>query len=163
MTTLLYGRLVRLILAASLLFGAAACTNTLGDFDQPTVELAGLRPLPSQGLEARFAVRMRVLNPNTRALAIEGMAYDVYLREQKVLSGVSSRSVTVPAYGEETIELEASAGVLGSLALLRDLLAEPPDRGLPYRLQSKISLGGQLRAVRIRSEGTLDFGARPAA
>jgi hypothetical protein len=124
MTTLLYGRLVRLILAASLLFGAAACTNTLGDFDQPTVELAGLRPLPS---------------------------------------GVSSRSVTVPAYGEETIELEASAGVLGSLALLRDLLAEPPDRGLPYRLQSKISLGGQLRAVRIRSEGTLDFGARPAA
>lgn len=147
--------MLRAFLAAGLLVLATSCATPLVDFDEPTVELVGLRPLPAEGLEARFGLRLRVQNPNTKALPIEGLAYQVYLREKKVLSGVSSQPVTIPAYGEEIVELEAGVGMLGSLALLRDLMAEPPDSGLPYRLETKLSLGGALRALRLNSEGVI--------
>jgi len=147
--------MLRAALVTGLLLLATACATPMVDFDEPTVELVGLRPLPAEGLEARFGLRLRVQNPNTKALAIEGLAYQVYLREKKVLSGVSSQAVTVPAYGEEIVELEAGVGVLGSLALLRDLMDSPPDSGLPYRLETKLSLGGALRALRLNSDGVI--------
>ena len=31
----------------------------------------------------------------------------------------------------------------------------PPDSGLPYRLETKLSLGGALRALRLNSEGVI--------
>ncbi|MEQ8692603.1 MAG: LEA type 2 family protein [Pseudomonadales bacterium] len=143
------------ILFAALLALLTACATPLVDFDTPEVDLVGMRPIKSNGMEARFAVQLRVINPNTRPLNIDGLHYQVYLREQRALSGVSAEAVRIPAYGEGLVELEASAGMLGSLALLRDLMSNPPDSGLPYRLEVKLSVGGSLRALRIDREGVL--------
>lgn len=143
------------ILLAALLALLTACATPRVDFDTPEIDLVGLRPIASSGMEARFAVQLRVINPNTVPLKIDGMHYQVYLREQKVLSGVSAEPVRIAAYGEGLVELEASAGMLGSLALLRDLMSDPPDSGLPYRLEVKLSVGGALRALRIEREGML--------
>jgi LEA14-like dessication related protein len=152
-------KLYRKLLPFALLL-LSACTTPVADFDTPDIELLGLRPLPAEGLEARFLVRLRVVNPNTVPLEIEGIHYQVYLRERQVLSGVSAEVPVIPPYAEGIVELEAAAGVLGSLALLRDLMADPPDGGLPYRLQTKLSLAGTLRALRLEKDGVLDLGAR---
>jgi LEA14-like dessication related protein len=142
-----------------LLLALAGCaTAPVSDFDTPQVELVGLQPLPPQKMEARFAVSLRVLNPNSVALDIEGVFYEIYLRDQKVLSGVSSQSAEIPAYGEGILELEASASMVRSLSLVRDLMEDPPDQGLPYTLKTKISLGNMPRAVRIEHKGLI--GAR---
>lgn len=143
------------ILLPALLAVLAACATPSIDFDTPEVDLVGLRPMASSGMEARFAVQLRVINPNTTPLKIDGMHYQVYLRREKVLSGVSAERVRIPAYGDGLVALEASAGMLGSLALMRDLLANPPDSGLPYRLEVKLSVHGALRALRIDREGVL--------
>lgn len=131
------------------------CATPLTNFDAPAVDLVGLKPLTSRGMEARFAVKLRVLNPNTLPLNVDGLHYQVYLRDERVLSGVSAEPVRIPGYGEGVVDLEASAGVLGSLALLRDLMSNPPDSGLPYRLEVKLSVDRSPRPLRIQREGML--------
>ena len=136
----------------------SGCANLpLADFDEPQVELMGLEPLPSQGMEARFLVKLRIVNPNSVPLEIDGMAYDLYLRDNKVFSGVSNEGLSVEAYGESTAELEVAAGVFGSLSLIRDVLSNPPADGMPYRLNAKLSRSGIGGAIRVTKEGTINL------
>jgi LEA14-like dessication related protein len=127
-------------------------------FDTPEVELVGLAPLAGNAMEARFLVKLRILNPNPIPLDVDGMAYDLSIRGSKLLSGVSNEGLRVGAYGESVAELEVSAGMLGSLALLRELLSNPPDAGLPYQLNAKLSRKGFGSALRVSREGVLDLG-----
>jgi LEA14-like dessication related protein len=129
------------------------------DFDEPEVELLALEPVPAQGMEARFRVRLRIVNPNSVPLEIEGMAYDVYLRDSKVLSGVSNQTLSVGAYSEGVAELEVAAGMFGSMALLRDLMNNPSD-SIPYRLNAKLSRKGFGNTLRVSREGDISLGRR---
>lgn len=145
----------RLFIVLCLVAMLSACATPLRDFDEPEIDLTGFRPLPSQGMEARFLLQLRILNPNSTPLQIDGMHYELFLREQRALSGVSAEDLRIPAYSEGTLELEAVAGMLGSLALVRDLLVNPPEDGLPYTLRAKLSVDGALRALRLERAGTL--------
>jgi LEA14-like dessication related protein len=143
------------VCAALLLLAGCAGLDTVDDFDEPEVELIGLEPLPSRDMEARFLVRLRIVNPNPIPLAISGMAYEIYLRESRVLSGVSNKGLKVDAFSESVAELEVAAGMLGSLALIRDLISSPPDQGIPYRLTAKLARTGASRSIRVNREGVL--------
>jgi LEA14-like dessication related protein len=139
----------------------AGCANVgVLDFDEPEVELLALEPLPSQGMEARFLVRLRIVNPNSIPLEIEGMAYDISIRDSKILSGVSNQGLKVDAYGESVAELEVAAGMFGSLALLRDLMSNPVAGGLPYKLNAKLSRRGLGGTLRVSREGQINISAR---
>ena len=148
------------LLWLAMLLTACAGLGSVSDFDEPDVELLGLEPMPSQGMEARFLVRLRIVNPNSTPLAIDGMAYEVFLRDSKVLSGVSNEGLDVGAFSEAVAELEVAAGMLGSLSLLSDLMANPVEGGMPYRLNTKLSRPGLGGTLRITREGTLDMGRR---
>lgn len=148
-------RQVLLLLGLALL-GACAGLSP-GAFDEPDVELLALEPLPARGMEARFLLRLRIVNPNPVTLDIDGLAYEVFLREAKVLSGASNERVVVEAYSEGEAALEVAAGMLGSLSLLRDLMSNPAADAIPYRLKAKISRRGIGGALRISREGELDL------
>jgi LEA14-like dessication related protein len=138
----------------------AGCASLPGDdFDDPEVELVGLEPVAGAGMEARFRVALRIVNPNDTALDIRGMAYEVYLRERRVLSGVSDQPLKVGPYSETTAEVEVAAGMLSSLALLRDLMDSPPGASIPYQLKAKLSRGGIGGTLRVTREGSIDLGA----
>lgn len=155
-------RLRRLVAPLLLLLGACAGLPP-GDFDRPEIELIGLRPLSGRGMEARFLVTLRIVNPNATALAVEGMAYEIELRDTRVLSGVSSQRLEVDAFSETAAEVEVAAGLLGSLALLRDLLGNPPQEAIPYALRAKLSLGGLRGTLRVSREGEIRLGRSAAA
>ena len=137
----------------------AGCANIgLEEFDDPEIELLAIEPMAARGMEARFLVRLRIVNPNPISLDIDGLAYDVFLRDSKVLSGASNEEVSIDAYSEGEASLEVAAGMLGSLALIRDLISNPPDAGIPYRLNAKISRKGLGGSLRVKREGVLDPG-----
>ena len=149
------GHWITVALFTSLL---AACAATdLLDFDEPEVELIGLKPLSNSGMEARFLVQLRITNPNSIPLDIDGMSYEVLLRDQKVLSGVSNEGISIGAYSESTADLEVAVSLLGSLGLIKELMTRPPEGGLPYRLNAKLSRSGIGGAIRVSREGTLDL------
>ncbi|EED32147.1 hypothetical protein NOR53_3117 [gamma proteobacterium NOR5-3] len=153
-------RITLAFLFSSLLLSGCASIGVL-DFDDPEIELLALEPLPSQGMEARFLVKLRIVNPNAIPLEVDGMAYDVFIRDSKILSGVSNEGLKVAAYSESVAKLEVAAGMFGSLALIRDLLSNPADGGLPYKLNAKLSRSGLGGAIRVSREGTIDLNARP--
>jgi LEA14-like dessication related protein len=128
-------------------------------FDDPGIELLAIEPVAARGMEARFLVRLRIVNPNPIALDIDGLAYEVFLRESKVFSGASNQAVRVEPYSEGEAAVEVAAGMLSSLGLLRDLISNPPDAGIPYRLNAKISRKGLGGSLRVNHEGTLDPGS----
>jgi LEA14-like dessication related protein len=152
------GHRAQLLLATALLLLLAGCANVgLEAFDDPDIELLALEPMPSRGLEARFLLRLRIVNPNPIALEIDGLAYEVFLRENKVLSGASNTPVRVDAYSEGEAAVEVAAGMMGSLALIRDLMSNPGASDIPYRLDAKISRKGLGGSIRVSREGSLDM------
>ncbi|WP_439106314.1 LEA type 2 family protein [Congregibacter sp.] len=106
-------------------------------------------------------MKLRIVNPSSIALDIDGIAYDVSIRGSKVLSGVSNDAISVGAYSESVAELEVAEGMFGSLALVRDLMSNPIEGGLPYKLNAKLSRSGIGGAIRVSKEGTIDLNARP--
>ena len=59
----------------------AACAS-LGGVEPPEVSLVGLEPLPGGALEQRFAVELRVLNPNERELRVDGIDFTLEVNLQ---------------------------------------------------------------------------------
>jgi LEA14-like dessication related protein len=147
------------LLTALLLLGACASLQPGGsDFDPPTVELMGIKPGRSHGLEARFDLSLRVVNPNSRELAVEGVYYELWIQGKKLLTGASSEPVTIPAYSEGQVDVSGVASLFGSFALLANLMETKPENGVDYELKAKLSIAGLPTAVRISHEGS--FGAR---
>lgn len=148
------------ILLLALLSGCA--TLIPPDYDDPEVEVVGLRPLPSSGLEARFELSLRVVNPNPVGLDLQGIYYELYVEGSKLLSGANSNSAIIPAYGETTLAIEASASMLGSFTLIQKLLNEPPENGIGYVLKAKLSVANWPMAIRIQREGRIGQQKTPA-
>jgi LEA14-like dessication related protein len=149
---------LRALALAAVLALLGACASMGLDFDDPEVELVGLRPVAGNAMEARFVVSLRIVNPNPIPLEVDGMAYEVSIRGSKLLSGVSNEGLNIPAYGESTADLEVAAGMLGSLSLIRDLISNPSGESLPYELKAKLSRKGIPVPLRITREGSIDLG-----
>jgi hypothetical protein len=91
-----------ILAVAALLAGCAG----LGQLDKPPrVTLAGLEPVQVELLEQRFVAVLRVQNPNPVALPIDGLEYTLAINGSDFAEGVSSQRITVPAYGEKTLEV----------------------------------------------------------
>ena len=50
----------------------AGCASLQPNSDPLTIDVAGIEPLPGEGLELRLAVRVRIQNPNDAAGRIHG-------------------------------------------------------------------------------------------
>ncbi|RPI63395.1 MAG: Water stress and hypersensitive response domain-containing protein, partial [Lysobacterales bacterium] len=75
-----------LVLAA--LFGVGGCA-TIANRDPLNIDVAGIEPLPGEGLELRLAVTIRVQNPNDVAMEYTGAALALDLNGRKLATGVS--------------------------------------------------------------------------
>ena len=96
--------------------------------------------MPASGLEQRFAIGLRVGNPNGLALNLVGMSYSVELEGFQVVSGVSNDIPSIPAYGEGMINVEASISLLDGMRLLNTLLSQPQSE-LNYKIGAKLDTG----------------------
>ena len=109
---------------------SAACA-ALPNRDPLSIDVAGIEPLPGEGLELRLAVRVRIQNPNDTPIEYSGAALDLDLNGRKLASGVSDAIGTVPRYGEAVLDdsrddLGAQHGSPG--ARFRERNAQEPAR-----------------------------------
>ncbi len=141
-----------LVLALVLLAGCAG-TPAGKHFDTPGVELLSFKPMGSEGMEARFGIVLRIINPNSMPLEIEGIYYELAVQEKDLLSGASNTPVTIESYSEGQIELVGSASMRGAFRLIAELIDKPPTYGFAYQLNTKISLKGYPLPIRIEKEG----------
>jgi LEA14-like dessication related protein len=121
------------------------CASLTGLREKPAVTLVGLDVLEVGLFEQRFALKLRVRNPNEVALPISGLSFDVALNGQAFAHGVSDVAVTVPRYGEAMLDVQATSS-LGSLWRQLRELSKGGGNGsretLRYRISGTLGLKG---------------------
>lgn len=140
----------------------AGCA-TLSGHDAPDVRVVGLEPLASEGLELRFALKMRVQNPNDAPIAYDGVAVKLDLDGRGLASGVSDAKGSVPRFSEQILTVPVSISAFSALrqvlgGLSRMEKDDSDKRVLRYALSGKLGRPtGVAGALRFTDEGELDL------
>jgi len=137
------------------------CANwPIGD-DAPNVRVVGLEPLPTEGLEVRFALKLRVQNPNESALAYDGMSVSLDIDGRGLASGVSNASGEIPRFSEEVLTIPVTISAFSLARQLFSRVGESPGstgQSLAYTLKGKLgAVAGVSGATRFSDGGELNL------
>jgi LEA14-like dessication related protein len=147
--------LPRLFLALLLLV-FAGCAS-LATLEAPEVQLTRLQllePLPGS-MEQRFEVGLRVINPNTRAVTVDGLDFELDLNDRRLARGVSNRRFELPRLGEAETSVVVTTSVLDVLRQAM-VLGSRQDMQMDYRLRGRLHLGsGFVRSIPFDYRGML--------
>lgn len=146
--------LIRLTFACLLALSLGACASL--SRDPLRVDLVGLEPLPGQGLEVRFAVKLRVQNPNDSAVDFNGLALALDVNGRPLASGVSDQSGSVPRFGEALIRVPVSISALSVMRQAWGAAGYQPGQEVPYELRGKLA-GGLFGNRRFSDSGNLSW------
>jgi len=151
-TRLLVFRIIFLATLAGLLPGCA----TLRNEDPLKIDVAGVESLKGEGMELRMAVKLRVQNPNDSAVDYRGVALDLDVNDQRLASGVSDETGTVPRYGETVIVIPVTVSAFSVIKQVARLAQQQGTPNLSYRVHGKLD-GGLFGTRRFEGTGTLDL------
>ncbi|MEP7073219.1 MAG: LEA type 2 family protein, partial [Nitrosospira sp.] len=128
----------RILLISALIFILSGCA-AFGLREPLRVSVAGMDPLEGKGMEARFAVHLRIQNHDEKPLDYDGVALDLDLRGTSFASGVSDQQGTIPRFGETVITVPVT---VPATAIIRHVvgLATGDRTKVDYRLRGQ--LGG---------------------
>lgn len=147
-----------LFLAALLLTLVAAGCAGLTQRDPVRVNVAGVEPLPGEGMEVRMMVKLRVQNPTDSAIDFDGIALELEVGDKLFASGVSDRKGSVPRFGEDVIEVPVSISTLAVVRQALRVFDGKPATAIPYVLRGRLGGGtGARRGMRFSDSGTLDL------
>ena len=118
----------------------SAC-STFGQRDPLRIDLVGLEPLPGQGMEMRFMVKLRVQNPNDEPIEYNGIALDLDVNGQPLASGVSDQTGEVPRFGERVVSVPLTVSAFSAFRQAWGLSNNAPTRGMPYVVKGKLAGG----------------------
>ena len=108
---------MRTLLVSGLILILAGCA-ALNQGDALRISIAGMQPLEGEGMEARFAVQLRIQNHSNKPVDYDGIALDLDLRGMSFASGVSNQSGTIPGFGETVITVPVT---VPATAILRQV------------------------------------------
>jgi LEA14-like dessication related protein len=137
---------------AALLLGG--CSLFVPKLETPRLSVVNVELEKSDLWEQRMKVRMRVENPNDRAIPVKGLTCALEVQGQELAHGVSGASFNVPALGEAEFDMNMTANMAGAIIRLLGRGNSLGDQ-LEYRVTGKISLSeGLLRSIPFEDEGT---------
>jgi LEA14-like dessication related protein len=139
--------------ASALALALLASCAVMGD--PLRVQVVGLDPLQGQGMELRFAAKLRVQNPNDAPIDYDGIAVDLEVRGSAFASGVSDARGTIPRYGEAVLTVPVT---VSAFAMVRQAigLASGDRSKIDYVLRGKVG-GSTFGSVRFESRGELEL------
>lgn len=119
------------------------------------VSVAGLEPLPSEGLELRMALKLRVQNPNDAALDYDGLAIELDVHGARFASGVSNAHGRIGRFEEALITVPMT---ISPFAIARQALDLTQTRNprIDYTLRGHLA-GTGLGGMHFESSGQLDL------
>ncbi len=132
-----------------------ACASVMPRIEAPKVSVESLTPVGvgRQGMP-RFAVKLRVQNPNSIALDVAGIAYSIDLLGRELISGVSREVPRIEPYTEEVVTLEAGINLIQVFKLFGSV-----DRlysgVLDYRFAAKVDFNGPVPTQYVEDSGEL--------
>lgn len=138
------------IAALALALGACATVP-----DPVNVSVAGIDSLPGEGLELRMLVKLRVQNPNDKAVPFRGASVRMNVQQRTFATGVMNNPGTLPALGETVVEVPVTVSALNAIRQVMGLLDGQPIDKIRYSLSGKLHTGG-LGGLRFGTDGELN-------
>ena len=146
-------RTLFVVLAALIALGGCA---GLAGRDPVRVNLVGVEPQQGEGFELRFAVKLRVQNPNDNAIDYDGVALELDVNDRSFATGVSDSKGSVPRFGEAVISVPVTVSAIAALRQALGLTEGASLENLPFVLRGKLA-GGPFGALRFSEEGRLSL------
>lgn len=128
------------LLYAVMLSGCAALQSAI---ETPHVTLSNLQVIDMTVLEQRYAVTLRMQNPNPIPLPIAGMNFRLDINDTELGRGVTNEAVTVPAYGEALVEIKLVSNLMRIFNQIRGL-ENNKGQSLRYRLSGGLSVSSRM-------------------
>jgi LEA14-like dessication related protein len=153
-----YMRKTLRIFMTALLIGSLGSCALFQPRDAVTINVVGIEPLPAQELEIRFAVKLRLQNPNETAIDYNGVALNLEVNGQPLATGVSDRQGRIERYSEDVLVVPVSVSAFSALRQALGLTQTQSLDGLPYVLRGKLA-GGVFGTVRFEDRGRLNLPA----
>jgi len=145
---------MKALLAIVAALSLSGCSLFVPKLEKPTLSVVDVQLLKSDLWHQELKLRMRVQNPNDRALPIKGLAYQLEVDGQEFAHGMSGDSFVVPALGEAEFDMSVSANMA---SMLIKLLGQGGN-SVEYRISGKISLSaGLLRSIPFDEHGTFKW------
>jgi LEA14-like dessication related protein len=91
------------------------CAGLQLGMKKPDVAVVNIRLVDGNLLEQRFLLNLRVTNPNTTEISIEGLTFAVDLNGQPFAKGVSNQATVIPRLGDGIVEVTATTGLASFL------------------------------------------------
>jgi LEA14-like dessication related protein len=121
-------------------------------FEQPQIDIVDVQVLKSDLLHQELRVRLKVQNPNNRALAVKGITYEMEVAGDAFAHGQTEQGFEVPALGSAEFDVSMSANAAGTV--LRLLSSGKRLEQVDYRLVGKVALArGVLRSIPFDQKG----------
>jgi len=148
-----------LALAAAPLFALGGCAALEALENPPRVSLVNIKPIQIQILEQRYLATLRIQNPNAAELTIDGLDYAISINGSAFADGVSNQRVTVPAYGEGTLEVMVNSTLVNLIEQLRRF--EASGGIVTYGITGTLGIAGIPGGVPFERNGEIDFHLEP--
>jgi len=148
-------RSVHAVILSLLLLSLSACA-LFPNRDPLNINVVGLEPLQSQDMEVRFAVKIRVQNPNENPIDYNGVALDLEVNGQPLASGVSDQSGSIARFSETVLTVPVSVSAFSVLRQTLGLSQTQSLNNLPYVLRGKLA-GGLFGTMRFVDTGKLSL------
>lgn len=120
------------------------------------VTVADITPLEMNVLEQRYAVKVRLMNPNDADIAFDGVAFDLEINGQHFAKGVSNQGGVVPRFGEAVIDLQVVSGLQHILRQIAEL-QKGERAGFSYRIRGSLHSPGMLGSMPFNTTGEFAF------
>lgn len=126
-----------------LAFGLSGCAGWQSGTETPHVTLNNIQPLDMTLLEQRYAVTLRIQNPNPVPLPVSGMNFQLDINDTEFGRGVTNTAVTVPPYGEALVEIRLVSNLMRMFNQIR-ALESGQGTNLRYRLSGGLNLTSRM-------------------
>jgi LEA14-like dessication related protein len=148
-----------LLLAALMLSACASMPSK----DPLQVSVAGIEPMPGEGMELRLLVKLRIQNPNDAPIEFNGVALNLDVMGRDFASGVSDQAGTVPRFGEAIVAVPVTVSLMRMARQVIGMLDGKPVDKVTYSLSGKLNGVSLFGTQRFSSQGELELpkGAAP--
>jgi hypothetical protein len=143
-------------LSLSLLLLTLSACALFPDRDPLNINVVGIDPLPSQSLEVRFAVKLRLQNPNETPIDYNGVALNLEVNGHPLATGVSDQQGSIPRFSEAILTVPVSISAFSVLRQTLGLSQTQSLDNLPYVLRGKLA-GGLFGTMRFVDRGSLSL------
>jgi LEA14-like dessication related protein len=114
-----------------------ACVPFAQQFESPEVTLETLRILRIVDAQAELSIGLRIVNPNTYALPVDKVEFDVLIDARPAASGRTVHVDPLPAKGEAKVEISGRVDVAAVATALMTIGSQLP---VDYIVKGTITL-----------------------